>query len=219
MAAQQPIAHEATKASHASTLADGRCRQRSRCDIVGEHSADVAELVDAHGSGPCRSNPVEVRVLSSASQLKPWKSADSQLLPRSGGRLRQWTYCCRLANPSLLTSLSVANGRTREALRDERAIRSRWLGGSLARWVGAQARQTLQGRGGSTSVRRSPRRGQSGQAQSGHRSPRIAGKRLSIPHRAGHPLAIRGAAQRWQADEQARLHQSSRSARGVQALR
>ena len=28
--------------------------------------ADVAELVDAHGSGPCRSNPVEVRVLSSA---------------------------------------------------------------------------------------------------------------------------------------------------------
>src|SRR5215831_19219112 len=28
--------------------------------------ADVAELVDAHGSGPCGGNPVEVRVLSSA---------------------------------------------------------------------------------------------------------------------------------------------------------
>ena len=28
--------------------------------------ADVAELVDAHGSGPCGSNPVEVQVLSSA---------------------------------------------------------------------------------------------------------------------------------------------------------
>jgi hypothetical protein len=29
--------------------------------------ADVAELVDAHGSGPCGGNSVEVRVLSSAS--------------------------------------------------------------------------------------------------------------------------------------------------------
>ena len=28
--------------------------------------ADVAELVDAHGSGPCGSDPVEVQVLSSA---------------------------------------------------------------------------------------------------------------------------------------------------------
>lgn len=27
--------------------------------------ADVAELVDAHGSGPCGGNPVEVQVLSS----------------------------------------------------------------------------------------------------------------------------------------------------------
>lgn len=32
--------------------------------------ADVAELVDAHGSGPCGSNPVEVRVLSSALRSK-----------------------------------------------------------------------------------------------------------------------------------------------------
>src|SRR5581483_9293665 len=29
-------------------------------------SADVAELVDAHGSGPCGGNPVEVQILSSA---------------------------------------------------------------------------------------------------------------------------------------------------------
>jgi hypothetical protein len=28
--------------------------------------ADVAELVDAHGSGPCGGDPVEVQVLSSA---------------------------------------------------------------------------------------------------------------------------------------------------------
>jgi phosphoribosylcarboxyaminoimidazole (NCAIR) mutase len=31
--------------------------------------ADVAELVDAHGSGPCGGDPVEVQVLSSASSL------------------------------------------------------------------------------------------------------------------------------------------------------
>src|SRR5207302_1473372 len=30
--------------------------------------ADVAELVDAHGSGPCGGDPVEVQVLSSASR-------------------------------------------------------------------------------------------------------------------------------------------------------
>ena len=28
--------------------------------------ADMAELADAHGSGPCRSNSVEVRILLSA---------------------------------------------------------------------------------------------------------------------------------------------------------
>src|SRR5213080_2551304 len=31
--------------------------------------ADVAELVDAHGSGPCGGDPVEVQVLSSAPNL------------------------------------------------------------------------------------------------------------------------------------------------------
>jgi hypothetical protein len=45
--------------------------------------ADVAELVDAHGSGPCGSNPVEVRVLSSASRRKP----------RSGGAFSFWRRC------------------------------------------------------------------------------------------------------------------------------
>jgi hypothetical protein len=36
-----------------------------------QRHADVAELVDAHGSGPCLRNQVEVRVLSSASVLSP----------------------------------------------------------------------------------------------------------------------------------------------------
>jgi hypothetical protein len=34
--------------------------------LRSSHHADVAELVDAHGSGPCPGNWVEVRVLSSA---------------------------------------------------------------------------------------------------------------------------------------------------------
>src|SRR3954469_17515640 len=34
---------------------------------LSQRLADVAELVDAHGSGPCGGDSVEVRVLSSAS--------------------------------------------------------------------------------------------------------------------------------------------------------
>src|SRR3954452_23125359 len=37
--------------------------------VVRVARADVAELADAHGSGPCGGNPVEVRVLSSACKL------------------------------------------------------------------------------------------------------------------------------------------------------
>src|SRR5437764_7682632 len=43
--------------------------------------ADVAELVDAHGSGPCGGNPVEVQVLSSAFSGLAEISA-SQRVPR-----------------------------------------------------------------------------------------------------------------------------------------
>jgi hypothetical protein len=43
--------------------------RRGSCDIFASRPlADVAELVDAHGSGPCLGDQVEVRVLSSASQ-------------------------------------------------------------------------------------------------------------------------------------------------------
>ncbi len=43
-----------------------------RCDIFAfSRHAAVAELVDAHGSGPCLGNQVEVRVLSAASVLSP----------------------------------------------------------------------------------------------------------------------------------------------------
>ena len=36
------------------------------CAMFAAQHADVAELVDAHGSGPCGGDSVEVRVLSSA---------------------------------------------------------------------------------------------------------------------------------------------------------
>ena len=39
---------------------------RSRGGATMRRPADVAELVDAHGSGPCGGDPVEVQVLSSA---------------------------------------------------------------------------------------------------------------------------------------------------------
>ena len=43
---------------------------RTTWRLQSRPQADVAELVDAHGSGPCGSNPVEVRVLSSASSFQ-----------------------------------------------------------------------------------------------------------------------------------------------------
>ena len=39
--------------------------------MIDHSHADVAELVDAHGSGPCGGNPVEVRFLSSAFEEEP----------------------------------------------------------------------------------------------------------------------------------------------------
>src|SRR3954454_250267 len=57
-------------ADGASASAAARMRRpRFRSEMVRLHwavCADVAELVDAHGSGPCGGNPVEVQVLSSA---------------------------------------------------------------------------------------------------------------------------------------------------------
>jgi ribosome modulation factor len=47
--------------------APGETRGASAISSPATH-ADVAELVDAHGSGPCLGNQVEVRVLSSASR-------------------------------------------------------------------------------------------------------------------------------------------------------
>src|SRR6266540_4060372 len=52
--------------------AEGRTSTPPGWGLLGESvarlglRADVAELVDAHGSGPCGGNPVEVQVLSSA---------------------------------------------------------------------------------------------------------------------------------------------------------
>src|SRR5690349_12846112 len=44
-----------------------KCVSALKCPGYTCRRADVAELVDAHGSGPCGGNPVEVQVLSSAS--------------------------------------------------------------------------------------------------------------------------------------------------------
>ena len=46
--------------------AEGRTRPLARSPVSPRLLAEVAKLVDAHGSGPCGGNPVEVQVLSSA---------------------------------------------------------------------------------------------------------------------------------------------------------
>ncbi len=57
--------------------------------------ADVAELVDAHGSGPCGGNPVEVQVLSSAFDFD-WRRYLALKRPDVGGRAQ--LRGCRVAS-------------------------------------------------------------------------------------------------------------------------
>src|SRR5262249_7568885 len=70
-----PDAARATGAGRTTAAAARRTRPRVRPAMLAGASnragynaprADVAELVDAHGSGPCGLRPVEVQVLSSA---------------------------------------------------------------------------------------------------------------------------------------------------------
>ena len=65
--AEKPSA--ARPATSTATATASRSSTRFNGDTVAGYNvdrADVAELVDAHGSGPCGGNPVEVQVLSSA---------------------------------------------------------------------------------------------------------------------------------------------------------
>jgi hypothetical protein len=47
-------------------------RRKRRCLSGASFNAEVAELADAHGSGPCTRKGVGVRVPSSAPALKLW---------------------------------------------------------------------------------------------------------------------------------------------------
>ena len=67
-----------------------------RCAMFGPRQrADVAELVDAHGSGPCGCKSVEVRVLSSASRRASSRRISATLFrsstsPRAGSLPACW---------------------------------------------------------------------------------------------------------------------------------
>src|SRR5271165_3631629 len=74
------------------------CRAGGALSSLACRHADVAELVDAHGSGPCLGNQVEVRVLSSAS---PEAHA-------SGGVLRSIACSVRLASEDAARALDEA---------------------------------------------------------------------------------------------------------------
>src|SRR5205823_2433218 len=66
-------AHPRAETCHGAII--GATRPSLHCAI----RADVAELVDAHGSGPCGGNPVEVQVLSSAWPTTGlWAESDSR---------------------------------------------------------------------------------------------------------------------------------------------
>src|SRR5262245_54443650 len=61
--------------------------------------ADVAELVDAHGSGPCARKGVEVQVLSSASSISSFACAEEEIPRRFAA-----PYSLRMADePSPVT--------------------------------------------------------------------------------------------------------------------
>ena len=54
---------------------------RKQLDIISllfeKHYADMAELADAHGSGPCEGNFMEVRVLLSAPKRHSFPQGES----------------------------------------------------------------------------------------------------------------------------------------------
>src|SRR6476659_5169217 len=78
-----PLDDSGEEETHFSDLADEHARRRSQGAPPGRAGAGgaqpvncllraaVAELVDAHGSGPCGREPVEVRLLSAASIAEP----------------------------------------------------------------------------------------------------------------------------------------------------
>src|SRR3954469_24067859 len=88
--------------------------------VVRVARADVAELVDAHGSGPCGGNPVEVQVLSSAPpSLREFLFAFSPRVPNQGPN-----------NCSSTTSASVSGCRMhfrRNSAADARCRDQFWL--------------------------------------------------------------------------------------------
>jgi hypothetical protein len=78
--------HRSTEPSSRHTLYRSRCTRASSQRACVRYlrpsptHADVAELVDAHGSGPCLGDQVEVRVLSSALDA-PERSAPKRKRP------------------------------------------------------------------------------------------------------------------------------------------
>src|SRR4051795_2473051 len=83
--------------------------------VVRVARADVAELVDAHGSGPCGGNPVEVRVLSSAWVSRPPPPSRPRWSSRRRRRSRRLPIATRRPEPAQDQWFHGRGGRGRGA--------------------------------------------------------------------------------------------------------
>ena len=101
--------------------------------IVALHLADVAELVDAHGSGPCRGNWVEVRVLSSASQEKPCKTGLFACLAMAASTKVRPNHVVAVDNSEHFSEHRRDGQFGRSGGRSELQLGQGSLGGALAR--------------------------------------------------------------------------------------
>ena len=121
---------EASKALGAGRPCSGPERaRRARAASVAVSSlrphADVAELVDAHGSGPCLGNQVEVRVLSSASGA-----------PMGGARSPPPARAARIVRPAILGPARVSERGPRKTRRSAQSGHSRGQAARAARRLG-----------------------------------------------------------------------------------
>jgi hypothetical protein len=127
---------------------------------LAQRHADVAELVDAHGSGPCLGNQVEVRVLSSASTaLGAWLYSGGMGSARrlnAGGHARGFDQIvCALqpavAAPAALRHHDRATGGQQEQPAADRPAkvkaRKRQRSRGCFRGLCARGRSAARGRG------------------------------------------------------------------------
>ena len=163
--------------------------------------ADVAELVDAHGSGPCALRGVEVQVLSSASSGR--RIGSPAVLgsrrfpcPRAGGPSRRAGVC---GSPTSTRAAASGSTRSRACFRTSRSTTCRRpAGGRLSHlWFVRRIRidvhePFLDGPGGGArDVVQRPRRDRRGPALVAHRATEAGARRSTASGSTSIPTSDR----------------------------